>query len=304
MDLEQKQQQKEQQPNLYKTLILGDPNTGKSTLIQKACQYLKTENSKILGDLTISNIFLPDKKAEIEIYDLKTSSSVPGPNQSNGTNEPGGLKRILTKSMKNYRPKIELKSSIHRRSKKNVKFKNKNDQQNENIAKRSSFGKADIANFALEYDAYILVYSINDMNSFNNLRTRWYFEVMRLLVLARPFIIVVGVGMGPQESRTVSEQEGKDMAKSINANYFEVSLSGETSGHDCVNIFEKMVIEVDRKNVANMHFSNTISQNLREVDAMFVANTRQTRPTLTQKLRRIIWTCNSSCRDVVGYDSE
>lgn len=89
----------------------------------------------------------------------------------------------------------------------------------------------------------ILVYAINDQPSLKDVKN-WHTE-MKGQVTELPIFFVVGNKVDLIEDRTVTTEEAEDLAKEINAHYYEISAK---SGRGIEELFIKVAEEVQKLN--------------------------------------------------------
>ena len=89
-------------------------------------------------------------------------------------------------------------------------------------------------------DAVVLVYAINDRNSFNAL-DRWLLKISEASDISKKPIIVIGNKSDLDDKRQVSYEEGKNFAKNKGYNFYETSAkTGENINEAFNDIFEQL----------------------------------------------------------------
>ena len=89
-------------------------------------------------------------------------------------------------------------------------------------------------------DAVVLVYAINDRNSFNAL-DKWLLKISEASDISKKPIIVIGNKSDLDDKRQVSYEEGKNFAKNKGYNFYETSAkTGENINEAFNDIFEQL----------------------------------------------------------------
>ena len=89
-------------------------------------------------------------------------------------------------------------------------------------------------------DAVVLVYAINDRNSFNAL-DRWLLKISEASDISKKPIIVIGNKSDLDDKRQVSYEEGENFAKNKGYNFYETSAkTGENINEAFNDIFEQL----------------------------------------------------------------
>ena len=89
-------------------------------------------------------------------------------------------------------------------------------------------------------DAVILVYAINDRNSFNAL-DKWLLKISEASDISKKPIIVIGNKSDLDDKRQVSYEEGENFAKNKGYNFYETSAkTGENINEAFNDIFEQL----------------------------------------------------------------
>ena len=89
-------------------------------------------------------------------------------------------------------------------------------------------------------DAVVLVYAINDRNSFNAL-DKWLLKIREASDISKKPIIVIGNKSDLDDKRQVSYEEGKNFAKNKGYNFYETSAkTGENINEAFNDIFEQL----------------------------------------------------------------
>ena len=91
----------------------------------------------------------------------------------------------------------------------------------------------------------LLVYSITDKNSFDNLESKWINEINEFININNIPIVLVGNKKDLENDREVDEQSGRDFADKYNLNFFETSSK---TGENVNLAFEELVNEVVKSN--------------------------------------------------------
>ena len=92
---------------------------------------------------------------------------------------------------------------------------------------------------------FILVYAVNDVESLDGIKL--IFKRIEKNEANKLPIILVGNKCDIVDKRTVSTQQGKDLAKSIGAEYFETSALNDINGN-IKTVFNKMAKMIVNKN--------------------------------------------------------
>ena len=89
-------------------------------------------------------------------------------------------------------------------------------------------------------DAVVLVYAINDRNSFNAL-DKWLLKISEASDISKKPIIVIGNKSDLDDKRQVSYEEGENFAKNKGYNFYETSAkTGENINEAFNDIFEQL----------------------------------------------------------------
>ena len=88
----------------------------------------------------------------------------------------------------------------------------------------------------------ILVYSIDNNNSFNNVKNKWIKDIDDFLDLTKIPIILVGNKKDLENERTISEKEGMEIAKQKKFFFYETSAkTGENVNQIFQCLFEQII---------------------------------------------------------------
>ena len=94
----------------------------------------------------------------------------------------------------------------------------------------------------------LLVYSITDKKSFDNLESKWINEINEFININNIPIVLVGNKKDLENDREIEEQSGRDFADKYNLKFFETSSK---TGENVNLAFEELINEVVKSNNVN-----------------------------------------------------
>ena len=94
----------------------------------------------------------------------------------------------------------------------------------------------------------LLVYSITDKDSFNNLESKWIDEINDHVDVNNIPIVLIGNKKDLEDERVIEEQTARDFANKFNLKFFETSSK---TGENVNLAFEELVNEVVKSNNVN-----------------------------------------------------
>ena len=102
----------------------------------------------------------------------------------------------------------------------------------------------------------ILVYSIDNENSFNNIKDKWIEKIKDSFDIKNTPIILVGNKKDLKDERNIPEEEGKKLAEENNFVFFETSAkTGENVNKIFQTLFEIIVKDIE-KNIVIKKINN------------------------------------------------
>jgi len=281
----------------YRVLILGDRSVGKTSLVNAAKRFadgvpkgvLNRKPQEIIGKIVVNKMTVKNLDGDLidlEIYDLNAR-----------------LVRGISTRMTSLQRTLTRRVS-HRKLTRNLQG--------------SSFAKADYAKNAVVYDAFLLCYSVYDLESFVNIKQRWYFEISRLLTLEKPCIVLCGtqndkiLNVDPtninsavptmhDSERRVSKIDGNRMATEIMASSYtecsalevEVETNGEPS---CVAVMQEIISAIDRSVERKQRYSSEeLGAKLFTLDGRHGENSSFN---CGRKWRRLFWSLGNAVKGI------
>ena len=104
----------------------------------------------------------------------------------------------------------------------------------------------------------ILVYSIDNENSFNNIKNKWIDKIKEAFDISKLSIVLVGNKIDLKE-RNITEDEGKKLAEDNNFKFFEASAkSGKNVNEIFQTIFEMIIKNIESDKEIKKNDSNII----------------------------------------------
>jgi small GTP-binding protein len=128
------------------------------------------------------------------------------------------------------------------------------------------------SNYLANSSAGILVFDVTDENSFKSIRT-WYNEIQKY---APPeiFLILVGNKIDLEEKRTVSTEQGKELANELGISYIETSAK---TGENINDAFKMLALQLVHKFVEAEEVYKLITETFDKDSAQLVEHQRPTK---------------------------
>ena len=97
----------------------------------------------------------------------------------------------------------------------------------------------------------ILVYSIDNENSFNNIKNKWIEKIKDSFDIKNTPIILVGNKIDLKDERNILEEEGEKLADDNNFKFFETSAKTGKNVNEIFQTLFEIIVKDDENNIQN-----------------------------------------------------
>ena len=97
----------------------------------------------------------------------------------------------------------------------------------------------------------ILVYSIDNENSFNNIKNKWIEKIKDSFDITKTPIILVGNKKDLKDKRNISKEEGEKLADDNNFKFFETSAKTGKNVNEIFQTLFEIIVKDDENNIQN-----------------------------------------------------